>query len=226
MIRSDEQIKKDIVDELYWDSRIDASKISVTVEDGIVSLAGEVPTYGDLSAARAAALTIGGVVDLVDNLRVSLVPPQELPGDLEIEDRANHILIWDRAIDEAHVRAVADRGIVTLEGTVDAYWKKYYAEERIEGILGILGIENRLSVVPTMEATDEKVGRDIVRALERDELIDPDAITVEVENGIATLSGRAPNTAARLAAWNDASRTPGVVDVRNNIAVAGRGETV
>ena len=221
MTRSDQQIKKDIVDDLYGDNRIDASKISVTVENGIVSLAGEVPTYGDLSVARAAALRIGGVTDLVDNLRVAYVTPPELPGDVEIENRANSILNWDRAIDETHVRAVAENGIVTLEGTVDAHWKKFYAEEKIEAIRGILSIDNRLSVVPTKRPEDEKIAGEVVSALQRDKLVNHEDITVEVESGIVTLSGRVEHAAARLAAWKDASKITGVIEVENRIGVAG-----
>ncbi len=215
----DEQLKKDVVDELYWDDRVDASKITVTVEKGTVTLGGEVPTYGDLTAARAAAGRIKGVVELVDEMQVSLMAVPELPSDLELEDRANNILIYDRAIDEAHVKAVVNGAVVTLEGTVDAHWKKFYVEEKINALFGIIGIENRLSVVPTKEATDENIAREIVRAIDRDSLVDPEEITIEVKNGVVTLSGRVRDAAARLAAWNDASNTSGVIEVRDTISV-------
>jgi len=45
MARSDEVIKKDVVDELYWDNRIDASKVTATVNDGAVTLAGAGPRH-------------------------------------------------------------------------------------------------------------------------------------------------------------------------------------
>ncbi len=219
MPHRDEQIKKDVVDELYWDDRVDASKITVTVNKGTVTLGGEVPSYGDLTAARAAAWSIKGVVELIDEIQVSLMAVPELPSDLELEDRANNILIYDRAIDEAYVKAVVNGAVVTLEGTVDAHWKKFYVEERINALFGIIGIENRLSVVPTKEAADENVAREIVRAMERDTLVDPEEITVEVKHGMVTLSGRVRDAAARLAACNDASKTAGVIDVRDTISV-------
>ena len=43
MTPTDEDIKKDVVDELDWDSRIDASDIFVEVENGEVLLSGTAP---------------------------------------------------------------------------------------------------------------------------------------------------------------------------------------
>lgn len=96
----DENIKKDIIDELYWDNRIDASKINITVEDGVVMLSGDVPTYADISNARAAAWRLDGVVDVIDNLKVAEVSPTPMPSDGDIKSRAENILEWDTIVDE------------------------------------------------------------------------------------------------------------------------------
>lgn len=44
MVRSDEEIKKIIVEELTRDKRIDASKIRAEVKNSKVTLSGEVPS--------------------------------------------------------------------------------------------------------------------------------------------------------------------------------------
>lgn len=221
MQREDEEIKKDIIDELFWDNRIDASKIAVTVEDGIVSLAGEVPSYAILADARAAIYSIAGVLDVIDdNVVISYVEPPALPSDMEIENHANNIIVWDGAIDEANCKAVAEAGIIILEGIVDAHWKKQYLEEKIAGIRGVLGLKNKLAVVPTKDVSDEILAKDLMAALERDILVDTEDITVTVRNGVVTLSGTVPNWGARFSAWNDASRTLGVVSIKNKLKVA------
>ena len=51
MKSKDEQIKKAVVDMLYWDSRVDASDIHVEVTDGEVTLRGTVPSYATKEAA-------------------------------------------------------------------------------------------------------------------------------------------------------------------------------
>jgi osmotically-inducible protein OsmY len=43
-IRTDESIAKDVADSLSWDSRVDASQVLVTVDRGIVTLTGTVPS--------------------------------------------------------------------------------------------------------------------------------------------------------------------------------------
>jgi osmotically-inducible protein OsmY len=61
MEHTDENIKKDVVDDLYWDNRIDASEINVTVDNGLVTLSGQVATYGERSVARDPACAAGTV---------------------------------------------------------------------------------------------------------------------------------------------------------------------
>jgi osmotically-inducible protein OsmY len=68
MARSDELIKKNIVDQMTRDDRVDASGISTEVSNGIVTLSGEVPTYYAKSAAHEVAVDTMGVLDEVDKL--------------------------------------------------------------------------------------------------------------------------------------------------------------
>ena len=44
-VKSDLDLRQDIEEELRWDTTIDARKIGVAVEDGVVHLTGEVSTY-------------------------------------------------------------------------------------------------------------------------------------------------------------------------------------
>ena len=219
MIKSDEQIKKDVVDELYWDTRIDASKVNVSVNDGIVTLTGEVSTYGDILEARWAALRMEGVVDVIDSLEVQYLTPPALPSDLEIQERATNLIVWDPDIDETKLTITVLNGVVTLEGAVDVSWKKPFVEEKVSRIRGIIGIENNLAVVPSMKITDQAIGEDIMDAFDRDFMIDPGKITATVNNGVVTLSGSVPNWTAYRLAEDDAFYTSGVIDVNNKLIV-------
>ncbi len=220
MARSDEIIKKEIVDEFYWDSSIDASKIEIMVDNGVATLSGEVPTYGDLSIARSLPWRIAGVTDIIDNLAVSYDMPTPIPPDDEILNRVQNILTWNPTIDETKIIVSVNEGLVTLEGTVDAYWKKALSEDKISGLTGIVDIENKLAVVPTEKIDDELIAEDIVSAYDRDIQVDPEDITVRVEDGIVALSGSVPYPLSRLAAERDAVFTTGVIDVDNLITVA------
>ncbi|MFP4348434.1 MAG: BON domain-containing protein [Thermodesulfobacteriota bacterium] len=216
----DERIKKDIVDELFWDGRIDASDITVRVDGGIVTLSGEVPAFEDISAARDAAWSILGVVDVIDNLVVNFPTPPGPPTDDELEEMANNTLEWNTLIDASKVKASAAGGLVTLEGTVDAHWKKSYAESLISGMQGIINVENRLAVAPTESFTDEAIADDLVSAMTRDVMVDQDKITVEVKDNTVTLTGSVPSWTMAMEAEKDASRTPGVVEVHNELGIS------
>ncbi|MFP4260982.1 MAG: BON domain-containing protein [Opitutales bacterium] len=224
MKRSDEQIKKDIVDELYWDTRIDASKVNVTVDGGSVFLSGEVPALGDIKAARVAAWEIAGVTDVTDNLTVSYTSPLPRPSDEDIRERAINLLTWDPVIDETTIVVTVVTGIVTLEGTVNAHWKRSFVENKMSGLNGVLTVENKLAVVPTEKIGDELIAQDVVDALERDASVNAPDVEVEMKDGVVTLSGRVPTWSASWAAEQDASRTAGVIDVRNHLQLLGAPE--
>ncbi len=220
MKRVDEHIKKDIVDELYWDDRIDASKISVTVDEGVVNLTGQVPSYGDLALTRTAAWRIAGVTDVVDNLQVGYISPPALPGDSEIKSQADSLLLWDPTIDEKPIEITVIDGVVTLSGTIDAYWKKMFVEDKLFGLRGVLDIKNKLAVVPSQRLSDELVARNIVAAMERDVMVESEDVNVEVNNGVVHLTGKVPSWTTRYYAELDAARTAGVVDVTNELRIA------
>mgnify|MGYP003943353427 CR=1 FL=1 len=99
------------------------------------------------------------------------------------------------------------------------YWKPK-SENRVSGIRGILGIENKLAVVPSKKVEDEVVAQDVVAALDRDVLVDTEMVHVTVNDGVVTLSGTVPGWASRRAAEDDAALTVGVVGVRNELDVA------
>jgi osmotically-inducible protein OsmY len=66
--RSDRRIRRKVLDQLRKDDRVDASRLKVNVENGAVTLSGDVPAYRDGTAARAAARRVAGVTEVVDTL--------------------------------------------------------------------------------------------------------------------------------------------------------------
>jgi len=55
--RSDEQIQRDVLEELKWDARVQPNEIGVTVKDGVVALTGWVDNYGKKWTAERTART-------------------------------------------------------------------------------------------------------------------------------------------------------------------------
>jgi osmotically-inducible protein OsmY len=216
----DEQIKKHIVEQLYWDDRVNAADVRVTSVDGRVVLAGSVPHYTALKAAEQDAWRVPGVKLVENELTITYPPETAVPEDEEIGINIRSKLLWSSDVDPSTIDVSVIAGIATLEGTVDSYWKKVKAEILAYDIIGVTQVENRLAVVPTRDIFDEAIGESIIAALDRNRLIDLDTIDIEVENGVVTLSGSVPDYDALQAAQDAAAHTPGVVDVKPELVIA------
>ena len=65
-MKTDAQIKDDVLDELSWQPNIDETQIGVIVEDGVVTLSGVVDSYSKkLAAEKAVKETYGVDVDYI-----------------------------------------------------------------------------------------------------------------------------------------------------------------
>jgi osmotically-inducible protein OsmY len=60
----------DVTEELQWDPKVDSSSITVTAEDGTVTLRGRVGTLAEKEEATAVAARVFGVVAVENELLV------------------------------------------------------------------------------------------------------------------------------------------------------------
>lgn len=218
-MRKDEDIKKDVVDQLYWDDRIDASEVQVTVTNGLVQLTGKVPTNRDRIAAYDDTTFVDGVLDVHNDLEVEFI--ETLLTDKDIAENAKEALRLDPDVEAFDIEVKCDEGLVELNGNVDAYWKKVLAEETVLNLAGVTAVTNKLVVVPSKKVEDEVIATDIVEALDRSAFTNPEDINVKVEEGVVKLSGNVPSIRAKVEATETARYTPGVVYVHNgNLAVS------
>lgn len=219
MNRKDETIKKEVVDQLYWDNRVDADDVTVHVDNGVVTMKGTVPTHGARSSAVTDTWMIDGVTSVEDQIDVELEPTVEIPTDAEIRNNIQNILSWNTDIDVMDIDVSLEGGVVTMEGTVDEYWKKWKAVELVSDVSGVIDVLDEMTVVPTGSFIDKDIAETINDALDRNLYIDAEDITVEVEHGKVTLTGVVPTNFVRSKAGDIASYTAGVIDVHNNLVV-------
>lgn len=223
MARTAEDVKKDVVDQLYWDDRVDAADVNVDVEDGKVVLRGTVPTLIARHFAAADALAVAGVTALDNQLKVRYPASVTAPSDEQIRSNVENLLEWSSHLDPEHLRVQVHQGIVTLEGSVDALWKKSHAEEIVSQLTGVTAINNKLTGVPTKDTSDEMIAESLVNALKRNPMVNADAVEVRVANGVVTLTGAVPNWAARQVIYNSALHTFGAIGVDDQLVVANQG---
>lgn len=212
-MQEDEKIKKNVVDQLYWDSRVDASDIKVEVNNGSVELTGTVPSLGAKDAAMNTAFLIRGVTAVINSLEVQMVA--EVPTDAELGSEIDSVLLWNPDLDSTKIEASVLDGKVVLKGSVDAYWKKIEAERSVSHVAGVTAVENNLAIVRTEKLADELIADDIMHAFERNIYINPEDIHVEVKEGIVSLSGKVDSIKARNEAIATAQYTHGVMAVED-----------
>ncbi len=216
---AEELKKQDIVDQLTWDDSVDANDISVIVRDGVAELNGTVPTYASKLEAERNAYLVSGINDVVNNLAVEFPTTETIPTDLEITTNIENKLKWNSQINSAGIRVETTNGIVTLSGMVDSFWEKTHAEDMALYTHGVIDVINDLTVTPVKSVVDIDIENDIRNAYRRSGLIDEEKINVEVNGGIAKLSGIAPNYLIKTRAYNIARYTAGVIDVIDNITI-------
>ncbi|MGA3262620.1 MAG: BON domain-containing protein [Terracidiphilus sp.] len=119
------------------------------------------------------------------------------------------------------VKVTVDNGIATLSGTVDLYEYKIDAAKRILKAKGVTAVRNLIEVAgPTIP--DSVLQAKLGEKLEYDRVgywNVFDAISLNVQNGVATLGGHALDYMARDSALALVSTYPGVKDVIDEIQV-------
>jgi osmotically-inducible protein OsmY len=214
---SDEQLRIDIEDELLWEPRIDDAGIEVAVENGTVTLRGQVPSFRELREATRAAKRVYGVEQVHNDLSVEL-----LPGDRRDDRRLRKAISQALELDALvppSVDATVRGGVVTLDGTASYQFQREQAELTAGNVTGVTWIDNAIQLVAT-SASSQDVKDWIGRALRRDALLGAAAFSVETAGRTVILSGTVGSWPEHDAALEAAWAAPGVAMVEDRIVVA------
>lgn len=141
----DSSIARDAMESLLRDGRFDAGYLEVVVNNGYVSLRGEVVTPGQERAAVDTVRLIPGVKGVNDEI---IILPQETASDHMLEETVTAALVRAPNIDERQIHAHVADGIAYLSGTADFLYQKQEAERVVEGVPGMRGVENEIAVQP------------------------------------------------------------------------------
>lgn len=120
-----------------------------------------------------------------------------------------------------NVQSAVEDGIVTLTGKVDLYQQKLDAAKKVRKSEHVEGVRNYIAVSTTVP--DAQLAAQLDRKLYYDRIGYDNLfnyVTVDVKNGVATLSGETRTDVGRDSAAALVTRTPGVKDVVNNVKVA------
>ena len=216
MKKTDTQIQQDIIAELKWDPSIDATHIQVEVLDGDVTLTGHVNNQAEKLNVERSIKHVSGVNATAINLTIFLQDAVK-KSDIEITFRAINCLQWMTYCNECDIEVTVENAWVTLTGIVDCKYQEDAILKTIGHLVGVVGIDNKISIKQVVSANDIKA--DIEQALKRHLDAGADHILTDVRLGEVTLSGTVENWHDATLAVKSASSTRGVWNVRNNISV-------
>lgn len=216
IFRTDSTIKRDVEEEIKYDPSIDDdSHIAVAVKDGVVTLTGFTKNYMDSYYAEKAAKRVSGVKGVANDIQVQLASDRTDP---EIAEEAVKAIKRELPATSDNIKVVVKNGYLTLEGDVEWYYQKEWAERAVRPITGIKSITNLIHVKPRVSPSDVK--RKIEDALVRSAKVDADKIVVDVDGSTVTLRGTVRSWAERQEAERSAWAAPGVSSVINNIVIS------
>jgi Predicted periplasmic or secreted lipoprotein len=214
VIKSDEDVQEALVKALRADPRVPSEDLQITVLAGTATLRGTVASVDAKRVATDDARNTVGVHDIVNRLRVI---PKEAIADDALAGKIRKALSRDPYVDRFDIVVAVVNGLVYLDGKVDNAFEKARADVVAGRLGGVIEVVNNLDVrrtavpyayEPNLERpgapglswhayrppmtikSDAKIKAGIERQLWWSPFVDSDAITVTVEDGVATLTGR------------------------------------
>jgi osmotically-inducible protein OsmY len=216
-MRSNDEIKNDVLSEIDFEPRIESTEIGVTVDQGAVTLFGTVQSYYEELAVIRAARRVKGVHAVIENIEVKY-PSDTKVTDEDIAKRISQLCEWSAIFRKYDLKADVKNGRVTLTGTVDWQYQRSDARDKVAHLRGVKGVTNAIIIKPHASPTDVK--QQISKALHRSATVEASKIDASVVDGKVTLNGHVNAWYERKLAAEAAWSVPGVRTVENNIKVA------
>jgi len=187
-MKTDKQLQCDVIDELQYEPSVNATKIGVIVQNGIVSLSGTVASYAETYRAIHAAERVAGVKAVTNGIKVEL-PSMHQRDDADIAQAVVNALKWHVWVPHDAIKVKVEQGWVTLEGTVDAKFRLVSADDAVRYLTGVKGLTNLIKVnQPAINSSEVKTK--IENALRRATEVEATRINVEVKGNKVILQGK------------------------------------
>ena len=236
------EIKTAINKVFLFDPRIASYQPKVHVSNGVVTLSGTVDNLLAKRTAEADALNVVGVLYVKNNLKVR--PDGEI-SPMEAQKNAQMAIKRDVDLQSSAIEVKVNKQTATLEGQVENDYESNKAEDIVANIEGIVEVNNKLEVeVPgniyyyhpftyadvypspytrtesyyRTSLTDSQILDNINSELWWSPFVNADQVNVEVENGVALLTGTVDSWRERASAVENA-REGGARDVIDRLDV-------
>ena len=227
VIRSEKDIRTDVLEALAADPATESYEIDVAVQKATVTLSGTVNSYAERQLAEKVVRGVKGVKEIANTIAVEYDTDRS---DNQIKADIERRLAIDPYVPDKLVDVAVGDGKVTVTGTVGSAAEKNAVREAA-WVTGVQDVDVSALQVQwwalrpqereskTVIKTDDAIEKAVTDAL----AFDPRAISfnfdVSSEDGVVTIEGTVDNLKAKRAALSDARNTTGVVGVNDRIRV-------
>ena len=215
-MKTDSEIKKDVLAELEWDPEINAANVGVAVKDGVITVSGHLDTYSEKFSIERALRRVDGVRAIAMEVDVVL-SPEHRRSDSEIATAAAQALKWQARLPDGRLRVSVEHGWVHLSGEVDWEFQRRAAEKAVRPLTGVVGVSNEVTLAS--KAIPADLSQRISQALQRQALREAKRVEVAVDGTKVTLRGQVHSWQERDAVQGAVWAAPGVRTVVNELHV-------
>jgi osmotically-inducible protein OsmY len=220
---SDKDIKQAIKEAFIYDPRLSPFNLSVSVENGMVALNGQVHNLRAKQVAEQDAINTAGVWLVRNHIKVRPgMGPHTSPKpdvDVELAKKVRLALLRNPYTHQHEIGVTVNNRLVMLDGAVNSNLEKAKAEEVVSTVKGVAAVTNNLRVMKTWAPKDDwEIKEDIEDELWWSPFINADDVSVTVSDGVATLVGVVDTLRERRVATKNALEG-GAKHVRNALKV-------
>lgn len=140
--RSDDEIAGRALDILAWNAAVPSERLHVKVQDGTVTLSGDVDWNYQRDAAVAAVRRLSGVAGVINAITLA---PGVQPEN--VKQRIVDALKRHAEVEASRIRiSVKDGGRISLEGEVDSWDELRATEQAVWSVPGVHAVEDHLRI--------------------------------------------------------------------------------
>jgi osmotically-inducible protein OsmY len=214
-MKTDLNIKLQIKKAIESNSSLDAAGIDIAVQNGDVSLSGQVDKFCKKEIVKKLAKDVEGVTAVTETIVVTLDEKDKV-NDNELSTIIEGLFAKNFSNAHKDIKVIVKDGYVWLEGHLKWKYQKDLAQECIACIDGIKWIENNILIPdPTAPIIDEK---DVLASIYGDYSITTD-IKVEVLGNRVILKGTVESINKKNLVTRLVRAVPGVKEIENFLSV-------
>ncbi|MDF2118607.1 BON domain-containing protein [Roseiarcaceae bacterium H3SJ34-1] len=138
---SDDEIASRALNIIAWDATVPDGEIQVKVQDGWITLSGEVDWNYQKAAAEHAVRKLSGVVGVTNFVTV-----KPRVAAYNVKERIENALKRNAEVEADHIQVQVSGNKVTLNGKVQTWYERSVAERAAWAEAGVTMVDDRLTV--------------------------------------------------------------------------------